>query len=223
MEIIWHGHSCFEIVEDGYSIVIDPFQPDSCGTAFAPIDMEADEVLISHDHRDHNYREGVKLRSGRKSPFTITTMETYHDPLKGRMRGMNTVHILEANGIRAVHMGDVGVTPAPEQIEQLKGCDVLMIPTGGILTIEPDSAFYMTERIMPRVVIPMHFKVPGHSNWRLRSREYFSEIFIEQPILPVKEYDSSSITVTKDTEPQVALLRIPDGLSGQTAFPRAKR
>ena len=88
MEIIWHGHSCFEIVEDGYSIVIDPFQPDSCGAAFAPIDLEADEVLISHDHRDHNYREGVKLRSGRKSPFTITTLETYHDPLKGRMRGM---------------------------------------------------------------------------------------------------------------------------------------
>ena len=121
MEIIWHGHSCFEIVEDGYSIVIDPFEPDSVGTAFQPIDLVADEVLISHDHRDHNYRDGVKLRTGKKSPFTITTMETYHDPLKGRMRGMNTVHILEANGLRAVHMGDVGVTPAPEQIEQVSG------------------------------------------------------------------------------------------------------
>ena len=120
-------------------------------------------------------------------------------------------------------MGDVGVTPYPEQIEQIKGCDVLMIPTGGILTIEPDSAFYMTERIMPRVVIPMHFKVPGHSNWRLRSREYFSEIFIEQPILPVKEYETSKITVTKDTEPHVALLRIPNGSGDQIAYPRAGR
>ena len=51
MEIIWHGHSCFEIVEDGYSIVIDPFQTDSSGTAFKPIDLEAYEVLIRHDHQ----------------------------------------------------------------------------------------------------------------------------------------------------------------------------
>lgn len=212
MEIIWHGHSCFEIIEDGYTIVIDPFRPESCGTAFPEIDslhLEADEVLISHDHRDHNYKEGVKLRSGGKSPFTITTMETYHDPLKGRMRGMNTVHILEANGLRVVHMGDVGVTPAPEQIDALKGCDVLMIPTGGILTIEPQAAFYITERIMPRVAIPMHFKAPGHSNWRLWEREEYIGAFDMIPIMPVKTYDSNRLTVTKDTEPHAAVLALP--------------
>lgn len=209
MEIIWHGHSCFEIVEDDYHIVIDPYEPNSVGPAFPILNLEADELLISHDHRDHNYAEAVKLRQGRKSPFTITTMETYHDPLKGRLRGMNTVHIIEANGVRAVHLGDLGVTPDKEQIEQLKGCDVLMIPIGGILTIEPNGAFLLTEMIMPRVAIPMHYKVPGHVNWRLWDVKDYTGIFTEQPILPVKEYDVSSITVTKDTEPQVAVLRFP--------------
>ena len=157
MEIIWHGQSCFEITEDGYTVVIDPFQPGSCGTAFPDIDLEADEVLVSHDHRDHNYREGVKLRSGRTSPFTVTTLETYHDPLKGRMRGMNTVHILDTGKLRVVHLGDIGVSPTPEQIEIMKGCDVLMIPTGGFQVIEPQAAFFLTEKISPRVCIPMHF------------------------------------------------------------------
>ena len=73
MEIIWHGHSCFEVVENDYHVVIDPFEPGSCGTAFPPLNLEADEVLVSHEHRDHNCREAVKLRTGRKSPFTVHT------------------------------------------------------------------------------------------------------------------------------------------------------
>lgn len=210
MEIIWHGHSCFEVVENDYHVVIDPFEPGSCGTAFPPLDLEADEVLVSHEHRDHNCREAVKLRTGRKSPFTVKTFETYHDPLKGRLRGMNTVHELECDGVRVVHLGDLGVGLQPEVLEAVKGCDVLMIPTGGILTIEPEAAFYLTEKIMPRVAIPMHFKVEGHSNWRLRTRELYASAFTEIPILPLREYDSNRLTVSKDTEPHVALLKTPE-------------
>ena len=209
MEIIWHGHSCFELVEQDYHIVIDPYEPNSVGPSFPVLQLEADELLISHDHRDHNYAKAVTLRSGRKSPFTISTMETYHDVMKGRLRGMNTVHIIETNGLRIVHLGDIGLAPTPDQLEQIKGCDVLMIPVGGIFTIEPTSAFYLTEKIMPRVAIPMHFKVEGHSNWRLRDAEDYIGIFNEQPILPVKEYDGNTLTITTDTEPHVAVLKMP--------------
>ncbi len=210
MDIIWHGHSCFEIVEDGYHVVIDPFEPTSCGDAYPVIkDLEADELLITHEHRDHCYRDGVKLRRGRISPFTITSMETYHDVMRGAVRGMNTVYFLEANGQTAVHLGDLGISLKGEQLERVKGCDVLMIPVGGIYTIEPEAAFYLVEKLMPRVVIPMHYQMPGHSNWRLRKLEYFSEIFLEQPILPVYEYDTNQIEVTKETESQVALLAPP--------------
>ena len=27
--ITWHGHSCFSVSADGYSIVLDPYAPDS--------------------------------------------------------------------------------------------------------------------------------------------------------------------------------------------------
>lgn len=209
MDIIWHGHSCFEIVEDGYHIVIDPFEPTSCGKAYPPIELEADEVLVTHEHRDHCYRDGVKLRRGRVSPFTIKTMETYHDVMRGAVRGMNTVFILEANGIKAVHLGDLGFRMTKEQEAEIHGCDVLMIPVGGIYTIEPEAAFYMTERVMPRIAIPMHFQVPNHSNWRLRDRENYLGAFMEQPILPIREYDANTVEVTKDTEPHVAVLQIP--------------
>lgn len=221
MEIIWHGQSCFEIIEDDYCVVIDPFQPGSVGTAFPDIDLEADEVLISHEHRDHNYREGVKLRSGKTSPFTVTTVETYHDPLKGRMRGLNTVHILDTGKLRVVHLGDIGVTPTPEQIELFKGCDVLMIPTGGFQVIEPQAAFFLTEKIQPRVAIPMHFNAEGHSNWRLWKREEYTEAFQDFSDMPVKVYDVNRLTVTEDTERHVAALALPGAVGVKKVFPRA--
>lgn len=174
MDIIWHGHSCFELVSGGYSAVIDPFQDTSVGTAYPHVRLTADAVYISHEDRDHNFREGVTLRStGKANPFAVTELETYHDIMRGRLRGMNTVRIFAAEGMRVAHLGDLGAKPTPEQMQQLQGLDAMMIPVGGIYTIEPDTAYYLCEQLQPRVIIPMHFQAPGHSNHRLRAPEDF--------------------------------------------------
>ena len=175
MDIIWHGHSCFELVSGGYSSVIDPFQDTSVGTAYPHVRLTADAVYISHEDRDHNFREGVTLRNtGKANPFAVTELETYHDIMRGRLRGMNTVRIFAAEGMRVAHLGDLGAKPTPEQMQQLQGLDAMMIPVGGIYTIEPDTAYYLCEQLQPRVIIPMHFQAPGHSNHRLRAPEDFT-------------------------------------------------
>ena len=121
MDIIWHGHSCFELVSGGYSAVIDPFQDTSVGTAYPHVRLTADAVYISHEDRDHNFREGVTLRSnGKTNPFAVTELETYHDIMRGRLRGMNTVRIFAAEGMRVAHLGDLGAKPTPEQMQQLQ-------------------------------------------------------------------------------------------------------
>ena len=68
MNIIWHGQSCFQITSsqgknNQASIVIDPFSED-IGLRLPK--LEADVVLVSHQHRDHN---NVKAVSG--NPFLI--------------------------------------------------------------------------------------------------------------------------------------------------------
>ena len=156
MDIIWHGHSCFELVSGGYSAVIDPFQDTSVGTAYPHVRLTADAVYISHEDRDHNFREGVTLRNtGKANPFAVTELETYHDIMRGRLRGMNTVRIFAAEGMRVAHLGDLGAKPTPEQMQQLQGLDAMMIPVGGIYTIEPGTAYYLCEQLQPRVIIPI--------------------------------------------------------------------
>ena len=64
-------------------------------------------VLCSHEHGDHNARTLVKIREGQTCPFSIETIETWHDEVKGAKRGPNTIHIIDDGNIRLAHMGDM--------------------------------------------------------------------------------------------------------------------
>jgi len=62
MEIIWHGHSFFEITgktEEGkVNIAIDPYD-ESIGI-IPPQKVEADILLVSHQHPDHSNIKIIK-------------------------------------------------------------------------------------------------------------------------------------------------------------------
>ena len=121
MDIIWHGHSCFELVSGGYSAVIDPFQTPA-SARLSHVRLAADAVYISHEDRDHNFREGVTLRSnGKTNPFAVTELETYHDIMRGRLRGMNTVRIFAAKGMRVAHLATWARSPRPSRCSSCRG------------------------------------------------------------------------------------------------------
>lgn len=155
--IQWLGHACFQIGCGGYSLVLDPFAPGSV-PGFRDIHTAANLVLCSHGHYDHNYKEAVTLLSGAENPFTITKIETYHDDANGAKRGMNTIHVLEADGVRIVHFGDLGCALTPAQVETLAGADVLLIPVGGFYTIDAGQAKAIVDQLGAKVVVPMHYR-----------------------------------------------------------------
>ena len=52
ISITWNGHSCFTVEKDGFSIVFDPYGPNTV-PGLAPLSLTADMVLCSHEHGDH--------------------------------------------------------------------------------------------------------------------------------------------------------------------------
>lgn len=152
MKIIWHGHSCFEITGNDGTIVFDPYQENSV-PGLNSLKLKANLVLCSHDHEDHNARNCVEITS---KDFKVTCIETYHDHHQGSHRGKNTIHIVEFEDMKIVHMGDIGCMI--DDISKLKHCDVLMIPIGGYYTIDTKEALKYIECIQPRIVIPMHYR-----------------------------------------------------------------
>lgn len=207
MEIIWHGHSCFELVSGGFSLVLDPYcHRELCG--YPELRLSADAVLCSHEHYGHGWTEAVELRrGGAPDPFEVETLETYHDVLGGRLRGRNRVHILRAEGLKIVHLGDLGCRLTDEQLERIRGCDAIMAPAGGILTIEPYAAYELCLASGARLVLPMHYGGDGRGNRRLRPVDEFAGLFGEAL---VRRYDTDNLTLDADTPAQVAILAPPE-------------
>ncbi len=157
MQITWLGHSCFRIVENDYTIILDPYAPGSV-PGLLPLNESAHLVLCSHEHADHHGTDSIHmLPADRENPFSISRIPTWHDEVKGKKRGKNDILILHKSDKTVVHLGDLGTTLTPEELNLVRGCDVLMIPVGGYFTIDAETAARLVKEIAPAVTIPMHY------------------------------------------------------------------
>ena len=173
--------SGFKIQGQNVALIADPFDK-SIGLRVPR--MAADIVTVSHNHFDHNNVKAVK-GIGESNPFVIIGpgeyevkdvfiygISCFHDKNEGQDRGENTIYRIEIDGLTLVHLGDLGHTFANGQLEKLKQVDILFIPVGGVCTIDGKAASEVISQIEPRIVIPMHYKIPG-LNLKLDSLDKF--------------------------------------------------
>ena len=102
----WYGHACFTVTCREFTVAFDPYE-DNYVPGFAPLHLQADLVLCSHQHNDHNAAGLVKPITGHQNPFHIIEIPTFHDPEGGRLRGDNIIHVLEVGKLRIAHFGDI--------------------------------------------------------------------------------------------------------------------
>ena len=171
MEIRWLGQSCFEIKNKVLAVVTDPY---SEKIGFKLPKLKANIVTVSHDHYDHDNVDAIEGVSAEKKPFIVNNpggyevqgvliegISTFHDAQEGKERGLNTVYDIKMDGINICHLGDLGTDLKEEQIEMLDGVDILFIPVGGKYTIDAEHAVKIINKIEPRIIIPMHYSIPG--------------------------------------------------------------
>ena len=179
MKITYLGHSCFKFEKNGFSLIVDPYKAGSV-PGYAPLKENANQVLSSHKHGDHFGLSEVKLAVTRAdTPFMISFIETFHDDKNGALRGFNNVIIVDVDGLRLVHMGDIGCELSDEDIEKIKDCDVLMIPVGGYYTIDAKQAKEYVDKIAPKITIPMHYRGEGFGYDEIGTVDKFTKLFDE--------------------------------------------
>jgi L-ascorbate metabolism protein UlaG (beta-lactamase superfamily) len=175
MEIIWHGHSFFEIqgktAQGKIVVAVDPFDKK---IGLKPKRTKAHILLLTHYHYDHSNKEvvtGIPSKD-RKDLFLIDEpgeyevkgvkirgIPSFHDKVQGKERGENTIFVIEIEGIKVCHMGDFGEAElSNEQAKEIVGVDVLLIPVGGKFTISGKEAARIVSQIEPKIVVPMHYK-----------------------------------------------------------------
>ncbi|MDA1316836.1 MAG: MBL fold metallo-hydrolase [bacterium] len=164
MDIYYLGHSSFHLRSKDASVVTDPFDPIYTGLKFPPI--EADIVSISHDHKDHNYVEGIKGTplvltwpgEFEKNDVRVTGFATQHDGAEGSERGPNVMYKFEIEGLNILHCGDLGHLLSEETSSAVGEVDILMIPVGGVFTIPNAQIVKLINEIEAKIIIPMHYQ-----------------------------------------------------------------
>jgi L-ascorbate metabolism protein UlaG (beta-lactamase superfamily) len=184
LTIEYHGQSMYIITTTkGKRIAFDPHEIDVYQRNMPDVpQLTADIVCISHNHNDHTKVEvfksnknmkvlrGLKGESNKANwadiketigDIKIRNVKVYHDDSEGFVRGKNSVFIVEVDGWRICHLGDLGHMLTTEQLKAINKdgpIDVLMIPVGGIYTINGAEAKAVVKQIKPReYVFPMHY------------------------------------------------------------------
>jgi L-ascorbate metabolism protein UlaG (beta-lactamase superfamily) len=216
--LTWHGHSFFTIKSSkGTIIAIDPHAIQQYGRTEG---LKADIILISHNHTDHTQigvfediekalkDKTVRIIRGLKGAALkadwadvdekikdvhIRNLGTFHDSLEGMKYGKNSIFIIEVDGWKICHLGDLGHTLLPSQVKKIGPVDVLMVPVGGIYTLNGSEAREVVAQIKPKeYVFPMH---------------YGTKVFDE--LLPIKEFleDQEKSKVTSSDDNKIILNR----------------
>lgn len=192
MIINWLGHACFVFETTAGRIITDPFDS---SLGYQPYQEPVDVATVSHQHWDHN---AVQTLQGDPQvistagcfeigPVKITGVESCHDSKGGRLRGPNIIYKFEVDGLNVVHLGDLGHILEPAQVEAIGAVDILLLPVGGIYTVDAFQAKVVAEQLKPVVIIPMHYKT-RHLNIELEPLEKFAgqfDITIKKPRLDV--------------------------------------
>lgn len=164
MKIKYLGHSSFKLTEStGTSVVTDPYSPE---VGFCMPRVAADAVTVSHHHFDHDNVKAVdgnpeiidKEASYDLPGVEINAIKSFHDNVRGKKRGENVIFKFRMDGLDICHLGDLGEACTAELIELILPVDVLLIPVGGNYTIDAETAKEYVDRLMPEIVIPMHYR-----------------------------------------------------------------
>ncbi len=185
MDITWLGHSCFRIKGSHATVITDPYPP---GLGYSLGKPTAHIVTVSHQHPNHSYVQGISgeprqiVGPGEYeiSGVLVIGVATFHDTVGGRKQGRNTVYLMEIDEVSVCHLGDLGHVLTAAQVEEIDNVDVLLLPVGGVSTINAPMAAEVVRQLEPKVVVPMHYKTQAISRELEPVGRFLKEIGVKE-------------------------------------------
>ncbi len=125
----------------------------------------ADLVTVSMDTPGHNWVAGVageprvidgpgEFEIAHVSVVGVTTRAAGDNAAPGR----NVAYVIDLEDLRICHLGGLDHVPSSDQIEEIGGVDIIMVPVGGGDALGATVAAEVVSLIEPKIVIPMYYK-----------------------------------------------------------------
>ena len=178
MEITYLGHSCFRLRSGDVSILTDPF-PDSLGLALGS--PQASAVTVSNDHPNHCNWRAVSgpprvFNGPGEYEFSGVYIEGFLTPPNPAMRQRNTAYLFEMDGLHILHLGDIAQPLSARLQERLSVAEVLLVPVGAGCTLKLAQVVELIQALNPRIVVPMHYRLPGAQGELLELDSFLKEM-----------------------------------------------
>jgi L-ascorbate metabolism protein UlaG (beta-lactamase superfamily) len=202
MRITWYGHAAFLVETAGLRIILDPYRsPDSGG--YLPVNEPADVVVVSHENDRYHSHLGQVVRALELPPegqvvrgIKFEAIHVFETPERKPEDEVTIVHF-RSEGLHVVFLGDLGHSLAPDEVEPLRGADVVLAAAGGPPTIDFLDIPPLFDAIAPRLILPMHYKTP-RINLNIQPVERFLECF---PGVPIERPRRTSIDIDRASLP----------------------
>ncbi len=200
MDVTWLGHSCFRLRGANATILTDPF-PDSLGGSIVGVESEPDIVTVSNNHPDRchvaDFGSGHRLMDG-PGEYGVSGVyiRGFMTPAAPKPDALppprNTAYLYEFDSLRVCHLGDIYTLPPAGMVDELSPMDVLFLPVSGGGSLEMDQLASLVRQLEARIVIPMHYKVPGAAV----EGTGFEPFLREMGLRDVEEQTRLSVTAT---------------------------
>ncbi|MEX0649691.1 MAG: MBL fold metallo-hydrolase [Candidatus Andersenbacteria bacterium] len=163
MQITWHGQYTIKITSKDAIVVLDPYSPD---VGLPPFRAKADIVSLTNPSDSSMSHLGAI----QGDPLIVNTPGEYS------FRGLSmnaqswytedgverNIQLWQIEGMTLVHLGALNRELTDKELQDLErtGIDILLISVGGQSGLNTEQALSFITTLEPRVVIPIHYKLP---------------------------------------------------------------
>lgn len=163
MHINWQGQYTLKIQTGSTTLVIDPYSPE---TGLKPFRAQADVVALTNpsessmSHLDGVQGDPVIINS--PGEYTVKGINIHALGWQPEGEKERSIQRYVIEGVTLLHLGALNRELEDNELQEIErsGIDVLFIPIGGGSGLETKAAVKLVTTIEPRVVIPIHFKLP---------------------------------------------------------------
>lgn len=226
LTIEYIGHASFVIEsKQGVRVVIDPFNSVRWLGLTYPEGIEADIMLVTHPHFDHDatyyfpdtlpiFREPAKFSFG---DIIVRGVEGRHSSPWGRdIDHKNTIWVVETGGIRIAHLGD-NTHLTKSNVHEIGPIDVVILRSDG----DQESASYsdinkVGDVLQPTLIIPNHHRHEGFMPTNLGTVKPWAQAHAEQFYLPVERLVGNSLHLDAppDGPQRILIFKPSEALTG---------
>jgi L-ascorbate metabolism protein UlaG (beta-lactamase superfamily) len=123
-------------------------------------------------------------------------VETCHDDQGGALRGPNTIRVFTAGGVSVAHLGDLGHQLTAAQLAAIGPVDGVLVPVGGVYTVDAAGAKAVCDAIGAKWVVPMHYRHAPYGLPNIGGVEDFLSLW---PTEQIHRLTSPAFAPTADT------------------------